>query len=219
MSRVSRKPRKAPRPTEPAIAPIHYRDPDGDNEHSHCRAEERATYTGEPVICSTNIIEVTCKTCLVTVDSKAYHADESEEYKQLRQYPDAWIELSKRFKVGDKIRWLRSDGVNVPDPHGKPLDHLGFGRKPLTDKRYSYGNRRNMIGTVTEVRNGKRWFWPPRWYDDEDGSGGNWLAERYGWLVVDFPGGNRFDADGNLVGTIAVHAEEEGSVWEVHRGS
>lgn len=210
MSRQARKPRKTRAPSSP-VAIIHYRDPDDGNERSVCNAEERAGFCGDTVVCSTDIREVTCQSCLLRAPYKAYHEDDADSYKQIRQFPGEWIDLNRRFKPGDKILWLRSDGVSVPDPDGEPLD-LGFQHKKLDDKRYSHGNRKGMLGTITEVRDGKRYFWPPRYV--ESGGEGNWIAESRGWLAVNFPGGNRYDQDGNLDGTIAVHPDEEGSVWE-----
>lgn len=61
MPRSSRKP-KMRRPSTSPVALIHYRDES--NERSVCNAEERATYTGDTVICSTDASEVTCGLCL-----------------------------------------------------------------------------------------------------------------------------------------------------------
>lgn len=187
--------------------PVHYRDPEEGNERSVCNAEEQATFTGAQVICTIDICEATCPNCLVKAPSKAYIEwdDEIDAPKQLRKYPDAWVNLTGRFKVGDKIVWLESDSVWLRPMTADEKRHGARGSDGL-------GNRKGMVGVVEEIRNGRRDFWPPRLY--QSGGQSNWLSESAGCLVVRFPGGNHGFEDDGRAKPIAVHPEDEGRTWE-----
>lgn len=189
--------------------PVHYRDPEDGNERSACNAEEQATFTGAQVVCTIDICEVTCPNCLVKAPSKAYVEwdDAIDAPKQLRKYPDAWVNLTGRFKVGDKIVWLVSDHVWLRPMTTDEKRHGGRETGPDAE-----GNRQGMVGVVEEIRNGHRDFWPPHLYTSDTES--HWLSESVGCLVVRFPGGNHGFEDDGRAKPIAVLPGEEGRTWE-----
>lgn len=131
----------------------------------------------------------------------AKHSDHfDDDGRQLKPLPAAWIQLSKRFKPGDRIRWLRRQPIYTgpsPAPSGPiPPEH--------------WRDLAGQIGTVTEVHDGSR-IYPRQFWSEEHEC---WVTDSTGWLAVRFP----FDVYGvEADGTVkprACRAEEEGVEWE-----
>lgn len=144
-----------------------------------------------------------------TEEQRAEYFD--EEGKQLKPLPLKWLDLSKRFKVGDKIRYLRSNTVHISSAECKAKSHFHYrneNREKCEDRQML-----GMIGVVLQVNQGDGRCWPPRWVRDDSDEGGVWLNQRAGWLTVQYPISNHRNKAGEYQ-PLAMHIESEGTDWE-----
>lgn len=121
---------------------------------------------------------------------KAYSEYFDEDGRQIKALPKKWKDAS-RFKVGDKILY-----------HGNLYNDV----------------YKDKIGIITKVHSGIGSF-EGQWYNHEYEC---WVNESQGWLAVDFGfarPGSEMTKNGKRVPvtSIAVHLDEEGSVWERFR--
>ena len=144
--------------------------------------------------------------------------EQREEYfdietgKQIKPLPPGWLDLSKRFKIGDKIRYLGDNSVHIPCPECK--EKSWFHHNGANRDRCEQRSMHRMIGVVLEVNQGDARCWPPRWAkDDSFDEGGVWLNQRAGWLTVQFPVSNHHNKAGEY-SPLAMHIEAEGTDWE-----
>lgn len=135
-----------------------------------------------------------------------------EDGKQLKPLPAKWLDLS-RFKVGDRIRYLRRNLVHIPcaECKAKSWFHYNNANAEKCESRDMAGS----IGVVLKVNQGDSRCWPPRWVPDASyDEGGNWLGQHAGWLTVQFPFCNHYTSAGEYA-PLAMQIEEEGADWEL----
>lgn len=137
----------------------------------------------------------------MTTDKKSYF---DEDGKQLRALPSKWIDLKKRFKPGDTIRWLRDDHIYVGprDKHG----HSPGGAVPPDQVKSLKG----QLGEVLRVNDGRR-IYPAQWFHEESEC---WMTDSPGWLTVRMPFDHYgFEEDGSMKPR-ACRPDSEGVDWE-----
>jgi hypothetical protein len=131
-----------------------------------------------------------------------------DEMKQIKRMPAKWLDLS-RFKVGDRIRYLRDNLIHIPCDECKQKDW--FHHNGQNHERCETRNMRGLVGVVTKINQGDARFWPPRHVLDDDGW--HWLTQRPGWLTVQFEISSYRNPDGSF-GPVGLGADDEGSTWE-----
>lgn len=141
----------------------------------------------------------------MTTPTKPFSAYFDEDGRQLKPLPAAWIQLSRRFKLGDRIRCTHHQLIYIgprPAPSGLIPPEL-------------FRDLAGQIGTALSVHDGHRIYPDQQWSEEHE----CWVTDSTGWLTVRFP----FDvygveADGVTAKPRACRAEVEGEEWELVSG-
>ena len=136
--------------------------------------------------------------------SDRYFSDD-EDAKQLRPFPRKWMDAS-RFKVGDKIEFLRDTRIHIPCEECKARDQFHYNGANL-DKCESR-SMKGLIGVVTGIRNGYGEF-PSRYVSEIE----CWVGQKDGWLGVQFEISPYRKPDGTY-GGIGCDLSGEGRYWK-----
>lgn len=129
--------------------------------------------------------------------------------RQLKPFPKKWMDAS-RFKVGDKIEFLRYTRIHIPCEECVAKSSY-FHYNNANADRCENRSMKGMIGTVTEVHNGYGEF-PDRWVSDDGPEGGFYAGQHAGRVVVQFPVSAYKKKDGSY-GPVACSLDGEGRYW------
>lgn len=125
-----------------------------------------------------------------------------DEGRQIKPFPQKWIKPPAKAKIGAKVRYIKSDRPNV---YVGPR-HKGYS-DPNLHKPEHWKSLFGQEGIILSVHPGRRgtgrWVPSHECYDTDSA----------GWLTVQFPFSIFRKSDGSF-DAIALHFEEEGSVWE-----